>query len=140
MSISSGKARHDRERAANAFGPWIAAAHKAHGDFTALVVLARIVPPRIVPVASSFLTIVGAAVTWAEIRELLAGARQPWDGACFFPVRDAGGPLDNATARARLRRLEQRLAEDRLVLNEGHFFDTQGRRLLVEEDSDPPAP
>jgi hypothetical protein len=32
-----------------------------------------------------------------------------------------------------LRELEARLDEDRLVLNEGHFFDKWGRRLKIEE-------
>ena len=48
-------------------------------------------------------------------------------------TRASGGPLDNPTARLRLRALEARLAEDRLVLNEGRFFDRRGRRLTIEE-------
>ena len=57
-----------------------------------------------------------------------------WDGASFFPVTsDDGGPLDNPTARSQLRELEARLDDDRLVLNEGHFFDKWGRRMMIEE-------
>jgi hypothetical protein len=33
----------------------------------------------------------------------------------------------------RLREIEARLDADRLVLNEGHFFDRWGRRLNIEE-------
>jgi hypothetical protein len=52
----------------------------------------------------------------------------------FFPVTaKGGGPLDNPSARLKLRALEARLAEDRLVLNEGNFFDRIGRRLMIEE-------
>jgi hypothetical protein len=67
---------------------------------------------------------------------MFAGAGRDWDGAAFFPVVDAdGGPLDNPTARSRLRALEARLDDDRLVLNVGHFFDKWGRRLKIEEVS-----
>jgi len=48
-----------------------------------------------------------------------------------------GGPLDNPTARLRLRELESRVNGDRLVLNEGHFFDAWGRRLRIDEVTTP---
>jgi hypothetical protein len=48
-------------------------------------------------------------------------------------VAGADGPLDNPTARLRLRELETRVDENKLVLNEGHFFDKWGRRLKIEE-------
>lgn len=35
--------------------------------------------------------------------------------------------------RTKLHELERRVVEDRLVINEGHFFDKWGRRLKVEE-------
>jgi hypothetical protein len=41
--------------------------------------------------------------------------------------------LDNPNARLQLRDLEERLDDDRLVLNEGHFFDKWGRRMKVDE-------
>ena len=59
---------------------------------------------------------------------------QDWNGASFFPVTGPdGGPLDNPNARLQLHELEARLDDDRLVLNEGHFFDKWGRRLKIEE-------
>jgi hypothetical protein len=65
---------------------------------------------------------------------LFAGSGQDWSGASFFAVAAlGGGSLDNPTARSRLRELEARLDEDRLVLNEGQFFDKWGRRLKIEE-------
>jgi hypothetical protein len=65
---------------------------------------------------------------------LFAGSGMDWDGAAFFPVTDpSGGPLDNPTARLRLRQIELRFDADRLTLNEGHFFDKWGRRLKIEE-------
>ncbi len=41
--------------------------------------------------------------------------------------------LENDEARARLRSVEARVRADRLVLNEGEFFDAWGRRLKIEE-------
>jgi hypothetical protein len=65
---------------------------------------------------------------------LFAGAGAAWSGAAFFPVTGLdGGPVDNPTARIRLRELEARVGENRLVLNEGHFFDVWGRRMKIEE-------
>ena len=106
-----------------------------NGSFTALVVLVRIAEPQVLPLASTFLNFVGDEVRWDEIAALFAGARQAWDGAAFFAQLDADGPLENGEARGRLRALEQQLNVDRLVINQGDFFDARGRRLKVEEIS-----
>lgn len=115
------------------FDAWLGETFATEGSFTALVVLVRIGALEVVPLASTFLNIVGDEVRWPEVVSLFAGSGKSWDGAAFFPVLDAGGPLLNAEARARLRALEARVKEDRLTLNEGHFFDAWGRRLKVEE-------
>ena len=55
---------------------------------------------------------------------MFAGSGQSWDGAAFFPTKARnGGPVDNPTARLRLSELEAKVTEDRMILNEGHFFD-----------------
>jgi hypothetical protein len=78
--------------------------------------------------------VIGDEVDWGEIVVLFAGSGVAWDGAAFFPERGPNaGPLDNPAARLRLRALEARLDLDRLVLNEGHFFDKWGRRMKIEE-------
>jgi hypothetical protein len=65
---------------------------------------------------------------------MFAGSGADWDGAAFFPVYSPeSGLLDNPAARLRLRDLEARFDQDRLVLNEGAFFDKMGRRLKIEE-------
>lgn len=138
MSISSRTARASAGKGkpsgdADDFSLWLGETFGAQGKFTALIVLVSIGETRVTPLASTFLTFVGPEVTWTELAGLFAGARKPWDGASFFPVLDAGGPLANGEARARLRSLEHRLAQDRLVLNEGAFFDLFGRRLEVKE-------
>ncbi|TCT02704.1 hypothetical protein [Aquabacter spiritensis] len=115
------------------FDDWLVASFEAEGPFTALVILVRIGPLEVAPLASTFLSVIGAEIRWPEIVALFGGSGHKWDGAAFFPVLDAGGPLLNAEARARLRALEARVREDRLTLNDGHFFDTWGRRLKVEE-------
>jgi len=117
-----------------AFESWLGARFAATGDFTALVVLVEISGLAVTPLRSTFFNVIGDEVTWGDIVTMFAGAGVEWDGAAFFAVTaPGGGPLDNATARLRLRTLESRLADDRLVLNEGEFFDTWGRRLKIEE-------
>ena len=114
------------------FDDWLAAVFHDHGAFTTLVVLVRIAEPQVTPLASTFLTVVGDEVSWADIRALFTGSGRAWDGAAFF-AQTEDGPLENGEARARLRALEQRIRENRLVINEGDFFDGRGRRLQVEE-------
>ena len=54
-----------------------------------------------------------------------------------FPTKaNSGGPIDNPTARLRLRELEAKVTEDRMILNDGHFFDTLGRRIKIEPLAD----
>ena len=121
------------ERATD-FDRWIAGEFAETGAFTALVVLVEIGATKVAPLCSSYFNVIGDEVDWGEVTVLFAGAGADWDGASFFPVTAPhGGPVDNPTARLRLRELEARLDEDRLVLNAGHFFDKWGRRMKTEE-------
>jgi hypothetical protein len=118
------------------FADWLAGEFTESGDFTALTVLVDIAGARITPLCSTYFNVIGDEVDWNDIVVMFAGSGANWSGAAFFPVRAAhGGALDNPTARLRLRELETRLDDDRLVLNEGHFFDKWGRRMRVEEAS-----
>jgi hypothetical protein len=121
------------ERATD-FDRWIAGEFAEIGAFTALVVLVEIGATKVAPLCSSYFNVIGDEVDWGEVTVLFAGAGADWDGASFFPVTAPhGGPVDNPTARLRLRELEARLDQDRLVLNQGHFFDKCGRRMKIEE-------
>jgi len=116
------------------FGRWLTHEFAVSGAFTALVVLVEIAPTRVTPLCSTFFNVIGDEIAWNDIVAMFRSAGRQWDGAAFFPtLAPDGGPLDNPTARMRLRDLETRLNDDRLVLNEGHFFDKWGRRLNVEE-------
>jgi len=123
------------ERAdSNDFERWLARAFAETGAFTALVVLVEIGATRVAPLCSTYFNVIGDEVEWGDIVVMFAGAGRQWDGAAFFPaVAAGGGPLDNPTARLRLRELEARLDGEPLVLNEGHFFDAWGRRMKIEE-------
>jgi hypothetical protein len=124
----------DASPAATDFERWIADAFAATGAFTALVVLLEIADNKVTPLCSTYFNVIGDEVEWGDITVLFAGSGTNWDGASFFPVTaPEGGPVDNPTARLKLRDLEARLDDDRLVLNEGHFFDKWGRRFKVEE-------
>lgn len=104
------------------------------GPFTALIVLVRIAEPKVEPLRSTFVHVVGDEIDWGDIVLMLRGAGVNWDGAAFFPTRDDdGGLVPDATARSRLHELEAALQEDRLVLNKGAFFDPWGRNLAVQE-------
>jgi hypothetical protein len=116
------------------FDRWLAQEFVRSGTFTSLVVLVAISETKVMPLCSTYLNVIGTETDWSEIVVLFAGSGQDWDGASFFPVTGPhGGPLDNPTARLRLRELEARIDQSPLVLNEGHFFDKWGRRLKVEE-------
>jgi hypothetical protein len=127
LSISEASDRNDFER-------WLTAAFEEDGSFTALIVLVEIDETRVTPISSTYVNVIGPEVDWSDLVVMFAGAGHEWNGVAFFPRQDANGqPLDNPTARLRLRDLEQRLDDDRLVLNEGHFFDHRGRRMKIEE-------
>lgn len=116
------------------FDRWLAQEFADTGSFTCFAILVQITENKVMPLCSTYFSIIGDETDWAEITVLFAGAGREWDGASFYPVTgDDGGPLDNPTARLKLRQLEARLDDDRLVLNEGNFFDKWGRRLQVEE-------
>jgi hypothetical protein len=129
----------DARNAANGtdFDTWLQAMVAEHGEFTVLVVLTEIGERSVVPLCSTYLHVIGDEVDWAEVKSLFAGAGRNWDGAAFFPTKaDNGGPIDRATLRRRLAEVEAKVIENRMVLNDGHFFDTHGRRIEIEPIAD----
>lgn len=127
MSISRGKGRG----LGTDFDRWLGKLFRK-GKFTALIVLVRIAEPKVEPLRSTFVHVVGDEIDWGDIVLMLRSAGVNWDGAAFFPTREAGGLVPDETARARLRELESALRENRLVLNDGAFFDVWGRNLKIE--------
>jgi hypothetical protein len=119
------------------FDEWLKSMVGRLGEFTVLVILADIGERSVTPLCSTYLHIIGDEVDWDEITVMFAGSGQNWNGAAFFPTKaDAGGPIDNPTARRRLSELEAKVVEDRMILNEGHFFDVQGRKIKIEPLAD----
>jgi hypothetical protein len=116
------------------FDDWVVDAYRRSEGFTALVVLVGIGDLSVVPLRSTFLHVIGEDLNWAQLCNVLAGAGVAWDGVVFETLSgEEGGPVADAQARMALRILEQRIAADRMVINEGHFFDKWGRRLKIEE-------
>lgn len=116
------------------FDHWLREEFGRTGAFTALAVLVEISETKVTPLCSTYFNVIGDEVDWNEITVLFAGAGRDWDGVSFYALTAGdGGPLDNPTARLKLRALEARLDDDRLVLNEGRFFDKWGRHLKIEE-------
>jgi hypothetical protein len=131
LSISEGG---DRPSATTDFDRWLKEAYSELNGFTALVLLLKIGRRKVTPLSSTYLNVIGDEVDWGEIVALFAGSGVSWDAAAFFPITGKnGGPVDNATARLRLRMLETRVEDDPLTLNDGHFFDSWGRRLRIDE-------
>lgn len=116
------------------FDDWVVHAFHRSGGFTALVVLVKIDSYTVTPLRSTFVHVVGEELDWIHLCNFLTGAGVAWDGVLFETLSaEDGGPVEDAEARTRLHALEQRVVEDRLVINEGHFFDKWGRWLKVEE-------
>ncbi|MGE0849270.1 MAG: hypothetical protein AB7O44_06550 [Hyphomicrobiaceae bacterium] len=119
------------------FDDWLAGMVRQHGEFTVLVVLTEIGERRVVPLCSTFLHVIGDEVDWKDLKTTFGTSGQRWDGAAFFPTKARGGGLiDNTTARARLGELEAKVREDRMILNDGHFFDVSGRHIKIEPIAD----
>jgi hypothetical protein len=115
------------------FDEWLASMVGQLGEFTVLVILAEIGERNVTPLCSTYFHIVGDEVEWEDITVMFAGSGQSWNSAAFFPTKaNAGGPVDNPTARKRLAELEAKVVEDRMILNEGHFFDDHGRKIKIE--------
>ncbi len=119
------------------FDEWLKSMVGQHGEFTVLVILTQIAGRSVVPLCSTYLHVIGDEVDWDDITRMFAGSGQSWDGAAFFPTKARnGGPVDNPTARLRLSELEAKVTEDRMTLNEGHFFDNLGRLIKIEPVAD----
>jgi hypothetical protein len=116
------------------FDRWLVTEFAERGAFTTLAILVDIAETEVTPLCSTYFHVIGDEVAWGEIVVMFAGSGADWDGAAFFPASSPGeGPLDNPTTRLRLRAIETEIDQDRLALNQGHFFDRLGRRLKVEE-------
>jgi hypothetical protein len=116
------------------FDRWVAAEFARSGAFTALVVLVGISAHQVTPLCSTYFNVIGDEIDWQEITILFAGSGADWDAACFFAASAPNGaPLDNPSARSKLRELEARLDGNLLVLKEGHCFDKLGHRLTNRE-------
>lgn len=119
------------------FDAWLAEMVQEHGEFTVLVVLTDIGERSVAPLCSTYFHIIGNETNWEEVTIMFAGSGQNWKGAAFFPTKaHNGGAVDNPTARLRLKELEASIVANRMLLNDGHFFDTEGRRIKVEPEAD----
>ena len=119
------------------FDAWLQDMVALHREFTVVVILAEIGERSVVPVCSTYLHVLGDEVDWTEIKALLAGSGRNWDGVAFFPTKGVnGGPIDRETVGLRLAELEAKVIENRMVLNDGHFFDTSGRQIEIEPVAD----
>lgn len=117
-----------------AFERWLLETFNREGPFTLFLVLFEEAPHTIVPIASSYLHVMGTELSWDELATLLGGSGMDWHSVAVFAAKDAaGGPLPDAAARHRLASLQQAVIRDRLTVHKGELFDRQGRRLELQE-------
>ena len=123
------------------FDSWLKSAFRETGGFTALIVLVKIGGDAVMPVSSTYVHLIGDELTWPEFSALMAKSGHKWDGVVLFAETEAGrGPIPDMLARVRLRDLEARIGDDPVHINDGHFFDSWGRRMKVEETMPAAAP
>ncbi|HWM81080.1 MAG TPA: hypothetical protein VNQ56_03370 [Pseudolabrys sp.] len=116
------------------FDEWVVNEYRRTGGFTALVVLIATGNLEVIPLRSTFMHVIGDELNWLELSKLLHGSGVSWNSVLMMSIADTdGGPIEDITAREALRSLEKRIIEDRMVINEGHFFDKWGRRMKIEE-------
>jgi len=116
------------------FEPWLKSAFAETGGFTALIVLVQIGETAVTPIASTYVHAIGDELSWKEFSRMLSHSGQQWDGVVIYCETDSGyGPISDALARIKLREAELRIGDDRLAINDGHFFDTHGRRMRIDE-------
>ncbi|GAA3848924.1 hypothetical protein AFIC_000921 [[Pseudomonas] carboxydohydrogena] len=130
----SKSARGHREKLDDAlFDDWIVKEYRRRNGFTALILLVSTANLSVLPLRSTFTHMIGDELDWHQFSMLMRGAGVAWDGVMIMPVSDEdGGPIEDRRAAEELRVLEDRVNEDRMVVNEGHFFDNWGRRMKVE--------
>lgn len=118
----------------NRFDDWLAGEFAATGPFTLLIVLLAIDAETARPLRSSHAHVIGAEMVWTEMAALLDRSGRDWDAVLFTPLAaPGGGPVSEAEARRALADHVQAIMADRLLLNRGHFFDRDGRRLHIVE-------
>jgi hypothetical protein len=109
------------------FDHWIENQFIASGPFTALIILVKIEGTKILPLGSSYATVIGSELHWPDMRNLLDRSKLPWNGTAIFPAfLDGGGPLGDGTAR------QNRVIADHAAINDGYFFDREGRMMRLE--------
>jgi hypothetical protein len=115
------------------FDHWLENQFVTSGPFTALIILVKIEGTKLRPLGSSYATVIGSELRWLDMRNLLDRSKLPWNGTAMFPVfLDGGGPLGDGTARQRLVELQNRVIADHAVINDGYFFDREGRMMRLE--------
>ncbi len=114
------------------FDDWLVGTFARLGSFTVLIVLAEIGDTTVLPLASSYLHVIGDETRWTDMLDLLWGAGTGWNGAAFFQA-DRGGLVDDDTARQRLSSLTRHLQSDRSLFAHSEFFNAEGLRLTIEE-------
>jgi hypothetical protein len=113
------------------FDDWLVETFDRVGSFTLLIILIDIGETTVTLLASSYLHVIGNETRWADMIDLLSGAKVSWSGAVFFQG-DRAGLIDDDTASQRLAELARHLHRDRSILSHGEFFNSHGLRMKIQ--------
>lgn len=114
------------------FDDWVLSTYAQAGSFTMLFILVGIGETKVHLLRSAYVHVVGDELRWPDMRTLFKSANVDWSGAAFFRA-GREGLVEDAEAKARLASLVRKLDEDRSLIREGEFFNSDGLRLAIEE-------
>ncbi|MCC2612621.1 hypothetical protein ABK249_21285 [Neorhizobium sp. Rsf11] len=114
------------------FDDWVVATYGEVGSFTMLFVLVRVGETSVDLLRSAYLHVVGDELRWPDMVQLFSSAGVEWSGAVFYRA-GREGLVEDREAKARLSSLVRKLNEDRSLIRDGEFFNTDGLRLTIEE-------
>lgn len=115
------------------FNDWMEEKFADSGGFTGLVLLLAMSEHSIEPITCSYVHVIGDETRWPDMKRMLDGSGRKWDAVVMFAESPpGGGPLIDVVAKARLQARIDEVTANRMTLNEGGMFDTQGRAIRID--------
>lgn len=115
------------------FETWLVETYAATEGFTALILLLSMTGTRVEMLSCSYVHVIGTETRWADMKTMLDASLRRWDAVAIFPESPpGGGPVIDIVAKARLQGRIDEVTVNRMVLNEGGFFDRKGRAIRID--------
>lgn len=115
------------------FKTWFDDRFAETGGFTALILLLAIGDGKVSPISCSYVHVIGNETRWVDMKAMLDASHVAWDGFVIFAESPpGGGPLIDIVAKTRLQARIDEATANRMVLNDGGFFDNRGRAIRID--------